>query len=708
MAHATRGIRMRDFSALAVVVMLAGSPVAAVAQSGFDITSVPRPDGAEVVTERSPSQGSITYAYPASVPNTTAATDKSLRAQGWMPYRTPEQEPSSSRGRYKNGRLGIYVHYTMLDGKADRSKIYYSHNNSIPANVPFPEDADEIIYDENRPYLRCVTSLSVEAALEFFNNGLAADGWSQLAPSAIEVRWPNTKLNDAVENGRRVYFNRDGRESRQPPVMLTLQRGAGGATIVDLRVPPFALPQDLTNARDSAGLPSPDKIKQAGSTGSADSVRREATALAIADMPVVLAFYRREMTLRGWTEQAGITINDAGVKATFTQPDGTAVLEMRQRYDLVSVRIVAQLTEAAVAARAKAKKEADAQWMSNALKQAQELTAASEAKRRAQVAEAAAAPVESLRAMANPSTPIPLPENADEVKFEGNEGKLDFVSPSTPKSVATFYRETLKSLGWKEDRGVINGPTMYSMDFAKGKQELDFTVMLFGGKAKVSVSGSGLQVPADPNRETERLEAEENSGFPVPTKHTMSGQGTWTVKTGKVAFRREINAQVPSDIGSVLAFYRRELAARQWKELPDGAVVKSEQVVLAFTAPDGPAWLKLGREGKETTVNIAVKNPVEAEKAGILPLAGKAKVILGNFAETEGSVTIDDKTYKVAVEPQKSDKPTGPILDLKPGKYRYVLKFAGKQKDAGELNIGPNDTWALLIGPGGILQMHMY
>ncbi len=280
----------------------------------------------------------------------------------------------------------------------DTSRIYYSHNNSIPANVPFPEDATEIVYDENRPYLRCVTGLSVEAALEFFNKGLAAEGWAPLAASAIEARWPNAKLNDAVENGRRVYFSREGREQRQqPPVMLTLQRGAGDKTVVDLRIAPFALPQDLTNARDSAGLPSPDKIKQAGSTGSADSVRREATALVIADMPVVLAFYRREMTLRGWTEQAGTTINDTGVKATFTQPDGTAVLEMRPRYDLVSVRIVAQLREAAVAARAKAKKDADAKWMSDAVKQAQELTAASEAKRRAQVAEAAAAPVESLR-----------------------------------------------------------------------------------------------------------------------------------------------------------------------------------------------------------------------------------------------------------------------------------------------------------------------
>jgi hypothetical protein len=71
-------------------------------------------------------------------------------------------------------------------------------------------------------------------------------------------------------------------------------------------------------------------------------------------------------------------------------------------------------------------------------------------------------------------------------------------------------------------------------------------------------------------------------------------------------------------------------------------------------------------------------------------------------------VTIDGKTYKVAPEPAKSDRPTGPILELKPGKYKYVLKLAGKSGDAGEVNVAANDAWALLIGPGGILSMQMY
>ena len=239
-----------------------------------DIGSVPQPDGAEVVPIAS-SSSSVTYVYPASFANTISATEKSLTAGGWMRYRTPDETSTRSSLRFKNGRIGIYVSFSMSGGKADRSRIDYRHNNSIPVNVPFPEDATDIVYDENRPYLRAATGLSVDAALEFFTKGLAAEGWSQLAAPAIDARFPHAKLN-AVENGQRVYFNRDSRERQypQPPVMLTLQRSAD-KTVVDIRIAPFALPQDLPLYKEFAGLPAPQHTKTVGSTGSEDSIRRE-------------------------------------------------------------------------------------------------------------------------------------------------------------------------------------------------------------------------------------------------------------------------------------------------------------------------------------------------------------------------------------------------------------------------------------------------
>ena len=55
---------------------------------------------------------------------------------------------------------------------------------------------------------------------------------------------------------------------------------------------------------------------------------------------------------------------------------------------------------------------------------------------------------------------------------------------------------------------------------------------------------------------------------------------------------------------TVLAFYRRELAARNWKEEAQGAVVNPDEVVLNFTAPEGPAVLKLGHKYDLTIVSL--------------------------------------------------------------------------------------------------------
>ncbi len=696
---------LRCLSMLAAFTVLACASSSAFAQSGFDISTVPRPEGAEISTDR-PSSSSITYVYPASRANAALATEKALNSQGWKRYRTPDTPQSE---RYKKDRLGIYVSFSNADGKADRSRIGYSHNNSIPANVPFPEDAADIIYDENRPYLRCTTGMTVDAAMDFFIKGLAAEGWSPLDGAAIAARWPNARLSDAIENGRRMYFNRAGRERQWPPAQLTLQRDAQGKTTVDLRTAPFALPQDLAFYQDFAGLPASQNYKQSGGTGSADSPRREATALVIAEVPVVLAFYRRELTSRGYQEQtAGASISDTAARVTFAKPDDTAMLELRQLHDLTDVRLVAQLAPSAIAARARLKQEADARWLSDARRQADGLMAASEAKRLAASTAAASAPVETLRSLAGANTPIPLPENSTAVTFNGEDGKLEFTSSSTPKSVAGFYRTELKGLGWKEVRSPIDNPNMVRLDFTKGAQKIGMTVMLFGANARVSADGTGLQVPADPNRETERLEAEDKAGFPVPKKHTMSAPGTWSLKGGGAVFRRDYNALIPSDIGSVLAFYRRELTKREWKEQAEGAVIKPGNVALAFTSPEGPATLALGRKDKQTTVSLVVKNPAEAAKAGILPQPGKAKVILGNLGDSDASLKIDNKTIKVAPGTGSSKTPDGPMLDLKPGKYRYVLTIAGKPNHTGELVVGTDDSWGLMIGPGSVLALQIY
>ena len=57
--------------------------------------------------------------------------------------------------------------------------------------------------------------------------------------------------------------------------MLSLQRRDDGRTSVEIKVAPFALPQNLELAKDAIGLPVPNHTDGFGSTGSSDSVRRK-------------------------------------------------------------------------------------------------------------------------------------------------------------------------------------------------------------------------------------------------------------------------------------------------------------------------------------------------------------------------------------------------------------------------------------------------
>ena len=205
-----------------------------------------------------------------------------------------------------------------------------------------------------------------------------------------------------------------------------------------------------------------------------------------------------------------------------------------------------------------------------------------------------------------------------------------------------------------------------------------------------------MPVPAT----AEDLEAEESGGLPVPKRHTMT--------TGeKSPFRRELNANVPLDLAAVLGFYRRELGKLAWKEESKGAVVAADNAVIAFTTPEGPALLKLGRKDDETIVNLTLKNPDAAAKAGMVPKPGQAKLIIGNPMDVEAAVTINKRMIKVAAG-IGAKAPDGPTLELAPGKYKFSIKLPGKPVHNDELEVGADEAWGLFIGPGGALPVHVY
>ncbi|MBR1223722.1 MULTISPECIES: hypothetical protein [unclassified Bradyrhizobium] len=705
--------------------VFASVPVAASADPTMvNVRTVPRLEGA---VDGRPETFTVNYYVPGTVAATTLATKKLLAADGWVQYVRPFENVRSTLN-FKRGPHGLNVSFRQI--QPNQSEVNYGADR-IYANVPFPDDATDIIFNERRPYLGCTTAASVETSLEFFRKELIAAGWSPLSAADAAARYPGATIDASISNGARAFYSfpkRDGYQ--QQPIMLTLQRRDDGKTSVDVRIAPFAHPQSLELARETAGLPVPNQTAGFGSEGDSSSNSRKVHGAVQAELPVVLAFFRRELGVRNCKEETrGAVETPDQIVLNFSSPDQTATLRLKPQYDLTIINLTTQVTEAGMAARAKAKKEADAKFFSDAAAMAKEIIAADEVRRVEQAAKMSDAP---LRPLADNSKPVPLPENAEEVQFEGAKGRLDFYSPSSVRAVAAFYRGALQAQGWKERPSVINNPRMVVMDFSKGGKAMSFTVMQMGPRSKISADGSALvtadaKMAAKPGAAGDQAssgaaakatvqvlevdpETDADAPFPMPKQRGSTvSRGSGKLPGSNVPFRRELEISVPADLASVLAFYRTELGKRGWKESAERAVMQADRVQLAFASPDGPAQLKLGRAKDETTVSLAQKYTDVAAKADVIPKPGQARLVFGNMGGSEAAVTINKQTIKLAAGAGGPQSQKPPMLDLPPGKYTYSVKVAGRPARNDTVEVTADDAWGLIIAPSGeALSLQMY
>lgn len=183
-----------------ILLFAAGAVSIARADDGMvDVRSLPRLDGAVEDVARTESYR-LKYGVPTVVAITTAATRKLLATDGWVPYLRPLDEKSSSL-TFKKAQQGLYVSFSQGLGRPDQSAVYYSAER-ITANVPFPPDATDIIFDEHRPYLGCIAPAAFDVTLDFYRKG---DGRDRLE-AALRHRRSCALAQRAIE--------RKGRERR--------------------------------------------------------------------------------------------------------------------------------------------------------------------------------------------------------------------------------------------------------------------------------------------------------------------------------------------------------------------------------------------------------------------------------------------------------------------------------------------------------------
>ena len=329
-----------------------------------DVRTLPRLEGAVEDTARTESYR-LNYSVPTVVAITTAATRKLLAANGWQEYVHPSSQ-SSRPMSFKKGRHGLYVSFTQGLGRPDQSVVHYSADR-LYANVPFPEDATDIVYDTRRPYLNCITAATVEASARFLPQGTAG---SRLV-GTVRGRYRGALAERQTrrdDRERRARLLQPGCPRRRPQATADHAGAAAPRRRQDRR-------RDQDRAVRAAARPRPcpgrDRPADAGYHIGPRQHRQFGlgppqgrAARSPPTCPWCWPSFAASLAARNWKEEAnGAVITDNDVTLNFSSADQTAQLTLAHKYDLTFVNLVTQVKEAALAARAKAKKEADDKFL---------------------------------------------------------------------------------------------------------------------------------------------------------------------------------------------------------------------------------------------------------------------------------------------------------------------------------------------------------
>lgn len=215
--------------------------------------------------------------------------------------------------------------------------------------------------------------------------------------------------------------------------------------------------------------------------------------------------------------------------------------------------------------------------------------------------------------------------------------------------------------------------------------ELSFDVNVLG---KPPAAANSPPLPAG------ALVADSYDGWPVP-------EGYQGIQKEGSKFRSEIKTTVPAGLNAVVGFYRRELAAAQWKENVRDAKIEQKSAKLAFSGPTGSLIVQLTARGKETAITLASRDAAAAKTAGVLPSAGRGRLVIGNGHDKAAVVTVNKRDYPVAAGAGADSPKTGLNWDLAPGKYSIEIKIPGQKAQTETVTIGADETWGLMLLPTG-------
>jgi hypothetical protein len=246
---------------------------------------------------------------------------------------------------------------------------------------------------------------------------------------------------------------------------------------------------------------------------------------------------------------------------------------------------------------------------------------------------------------------------------------------------------------------------------SKVKAELDDNASPSGAPARREPAGlpaarTPLAAPdadAPPKGKTIAAEkVKEVSGMPLPPgNHGQSVEST--------EYRQSVETRVASNLDAVAAFYHKELSERRWRETSTSQAADKNSIVMAFASSDGTLSATLVRDGKDVKVSLVTRHPDAAQRDGLVPPEGRARLLVANGLAGDVTVTINGSPFVVPQGAGKNGPISGFKVDLFPGNNQLVIRRPGQSDETRQIPAAAGDAWGLLLIPSGeLMTMQLY
>ncbi len=239
---------------------------------------------------------------------------------------------------------------------------------------------------------------------------------------------------------------------------------------------------------------------------------------------------------------------------------------------------------------------------------------------------------------------IPIPAEAQDITYDADLGEVTYTTLSDAETVTEFYRQSLSAEGWQADEGsVMANDVFVNITFERGEESIDISSKDVSVPTRVTVNIRYAPSLVETTGSVPSI-GEETTMVNIPDFLTPADAQDVVYDTDL----GDITYTSPSDVETVVEFYRQSLPAEGWQEKESFGMVKENIASVIFEWGDESLHMSMIVMAAQTEVTVRMNSaPSLVETIEGDPSTGEDSAATGSQANVGDTIEMGDLSFAV-------------------------------------------------------------